>query len=348
MGDLLAAALKCGTPFTSECLGATDKRYDPEYSNALADQSDVWSKGMFTGMSMGKITSYAYDDDATASKASRVPYNITTGTFGSPGEFINLVGVYDFWSATITGSRYHKRGVVVTAPVCEDGGGPPPGVVVGDEGEPPADDPFFNSTSSGNDCTLKPGKAIPYNLWGTSTHEKNGRLRLFMGSGYYAALKETFFIPQDDSTLYMMSRNRVSGTGPVTVQSSGDHIAYDEGKKKIAATSIYNFEKPGNPLTIHSISISAGTPDKKKYVETLQEAYNEYNIPLEERISFEDENAGEFAGTWCVDPDQCAINEDFCTVGMDPECSVSPYQEPAASLNAGGVVLSFYAVSRLF
>jgi len=331
--NLLTAALKCGTALTTECLGATDKRFDPEYSNALVDQDTLWAKGVFSGLSMGKITSYTYSEDLTASKASQVPYNITTGQFGFPGEFVNLVDAYYFWNATIIGSRYERTGVVITGPVC-GGGGPPPGVVPGDgtgEGGPPAG---VLVTRNDANCTLtKPGKAIPYNLWGTSTYEKDGRLRLFMGSGYHTATKETFMIPQDDSTLYQMSRNRVSGTGPVTAQSSGDHISYDGGKKKIASISVYNFGKSGSPLNIHSISVSDSNPDKEGFLQSLQEAYEEYNIPPEERILFDDE-----AGA-CIDPDRCVTNEDFCTIGTDLECSVSPYQEPLASLNNGGVVL---------
>ncbi|EJK61780.1 hypothetical protein THAOC_17670 [Thalassiosira oceanica] len=347
--NLIVAALKCGGPLTSECLGASDKRYDPYHTNALAEQSAAWANGMLTGLSKGKITSYTYDDDGTASKAWRVPYNVTRGTFGMPGEFLNLVDAYYFWNATITGSRYERTGVVITRPVCKGGGpppgvavgGPPPGVVAGGGtgGGPPAGAVLVSSTNSSNtgddaECNSKqPGKAIPYNLWGTSTYEKDGTLRLFMGSGYYTATKETFFIPQDDSTLYMMSRNRVAGTGPATVQSSGDHIAYEGGERKMASTSVYDFRKSGNPLNVHSISQSDSAPDKEGFLQSLLEAYEEYNIPSEERITF-DEEAGA-----CVFPDQCVTEEDYCTVGMDPECSVSPYQEPAASLTAGGVVL---------
>lgn len=34
--------LHSGTPLTNECIGKSDKRYDPGYTNDLKDQNDVW------------------------------------------------------------------------------------------------------------------------------------------------------------------------------------------------------------------------------------------------------------------------------------------------------------------
>jgi hypothetical protein len=35
-------AIKCGGKLTEECIGEHDKRYDPDASNNLKDQSDLW------------------------------------------------------------------------------------------------------------------------------------------------------------------------------------------------------------------------------------------------------------------------------------------------------------------
>ena len=43
--------------------------------------------------------------------------------------------------------------------------------------------------------------------------------------------------------------------------------------------------------------------------------------------------------TECLHGVDCATEEEFCTIGKDPNCSVSPYQEPDASLNGGGIAL---------
>ena len=37
-------SLSCGSPFTTACLGATDPRYDPSFSNDLIYQQSLWSE----------------------------------------------------------------------------------------------------------------------------------------------------------------------------------------------------------------------------------------------------------------------------------------------------------------
>jgi hypothetical protein len=37
-------AISCGNKFTEECIGVTDKRYDPKSSNSLADQAEIWGR----------------------------------------------------------------------------------------------------------------------------------------------------------------------------------------------------------------------------------------------------------------------------------------------------------------
>jgi hypothetical protein len=50
-------AFTCGRPLTTACLGDTDIRYDPDVSNAIVDQAEVWKKtaGYFT--SVGTVQS---------------------------------------------------------------------------------------------------------------------------------------------------------------------------------------------------------------------------------------------------------------------------------------------------
>jgi hypothetical protein len=38
------SAISCGNKLTQECIGATDKRYDPKSSNSLADQAEIWER----------------------------------------------------------------------------------------------------------------------------------------------------------------------------------------------------------------------------------------------------------------------------------------------------------------
>jgi hypothetical protein len=39
-----SVAFKCGGTLTTDCLGDTDTRYDPDVSNALVDQAEIWKK----------------------------------------------------------------------------------------------------------------------------------------------------------------------------------------------------------------------------------------------------------------------------------------------------------------
>lgn len=41
----------------------------------------------------------------------------------------------------------------------------------------------------------------------------------------------------------------------------------------------------------------------------------------------------------CMYADNCATEEEFCTIWKDPSCTKSPYQEPDASLSGGGIAL---------
>ena len=49
------SAIECGNALTEPCLGETDKRYDPNSSNNLIDQSVIWSKlsGYYTSEQYG-------------------------------------------------------------------------------------------------------------------------------------------------------------------------------------------------------------------------------------------------------------------------------------------------------
>lgn len=49
----------------------------------------------------------------------------------------------------------------------------------------------------------------------------------------------------------------------------------------------------------------------------------------------------------CIAEDKCQTDKDFCTTGMDPNCSKSPYQEPEATLNGLGIGL-IVACSAVF
>ena len=87
------AALKCGRPLTTKCLGDTDIRYNKQASNSAKDQSVVWTKmeGWFRGV--GSI---------------RIGVEQSDGAVPTDGEAQSF-RVVDFANVTIKGSRayYH-------------------------------------------------------------------------------------------------------------------------------------------------------------------------------------------------------------------------------------------------
>lgn len=309
-----ANALKCGTPLTTDCVKDSDIRYDPDYTNDLLKQAPVWEKR--TGFE--RLVDTTRDGNGTGFYA--VPYDETTGMYGT-GPLTNLVGALSFENYTIIGSRTYKHIYVFTAPVPQEfcQGGPPEGTVdvnVGGEQQPI--------------CGVN-GRLIVGDSWGASTYEKDGSVQLFKGLGWWNAITSASIIPIDERTVYIVARDTKEGKDDAKVQFSGDVIYYGDNFEKVAvSSSLYQFDAE-NPFKSNTVSDGVSL-EEEQWLEEIQEAMDKFNIPASKRVTLP-------MTTECLHPLECASEEDFCTVGKDPECSVSPYQEPAASLNGGGIAL---------
>ena len=168
-----ANALQCGTALTTDCIAATDIRYDSEYTNDLLKQASVWDKksglAKFTTTSRGSNGELIY----------AVPYDEITGTYGA-GPLTNLVEVEAYTNETIVGSRSYRHIYLFTRPVpaelCQ--GGPPEGVFDVDAVPPEGTDADADTPICGVH-----GRLITGDTWGTSTYEKDGTVRDFKGLG---------------------------------------------------------------------------------------------------------------------------------------------------------------------
>lgn len=307
-------ALKCGTPLTTDCVANGDIHYDPDYTNDLIKQAPFWGKK--EGFSRLEHTTR----DVNGNGIYAVPFDETTGMYGT-GPLTNLVGALAFENATIIGSRIYKHVYILTAPVPQEfcQGGPPEGTV------------DVNVSGGQQPICGVNGRLITGDGWGTSTYEKDGTMHEFKGLGWWNAVASTNFIPIDERTSYLVSRDTEEDKKDANVQASGDFMYHgDNFEKLFSITSLYQLDAE-NPFQSNTVSVG-GVLEEEQWLEEIQEAMKKFNIPESERVSLP-------MTTECLHPLECATEEDFCTVGKDPECSVSPYQEPAASLNGGGIAL---------
>jgi len=317
-------ALRCGTLLTTDCVSSGDIRYDHGYSNDLLKQHPIWEKTN----GLGRMTSTTRDPNGTPIYA--VPYDIVTGKYGI-GPLTNLVDGRFFFNKTIIGSRSYQHVYVFTPPVplelCQ--GGPPPGIFnAGIFNESEAKGP--PNGVSDEICGVN-GRLILGDNWGASTYDKDATLRDFKGLGWWNAITVTLRKPIDSRTMYIYSRDHIEGEG-AEVQFSGDHIFYDNFKKQVYSTSLYLFGT-GFPFQSHTSSVLEKIEGgNKQFVKEIEEAMDEFNIPMSQRVPIP-------MTTECLHPLECATEEEFCTIGKDPNCSESPYQEPAASLNGGAITL---------
>lgn len=96
----MASLLSCKSPLTKPCFGLTDPRYNPDISNNLIDQDDIWTA--FSGYWGPEERSYA-----DVGGSPRVPsfYNPETRS-GWPYRSDEMTV---FRSITIDGTRYRQK-----------------------------------------------------------------------------------------------------------------------------------------------------------------------------------------------------------------------------------------------
>lgn len=81
----VSSALKCGQWNTHACLGDTDKRYDPDYTNDIKKQDELWEK--MDGF-------YRVTQTSSSQPARFNPYDLS-GTVSLPYDDNNYVCQYN-------------------------------------------------------------------------------------------------------------------------------------------------------------------------------------------------------------------------------------------------------------
>lgn len=304
------AAVECGKWYSTACLGDTDHRFDPTFTISLIDQNKKWSH------LQGYWKSSVQKFDAKFQPLQPKVFNPvdTRKSRGLPYTDSSSTNYFNF---KFDGSRLTETVVQIY---------------------PPAPQEFCDTAQAamepGDLLVLKNGTCgetgyvVSSASYYTSNHEKNGNLRLV--GGYSDLLAFSQFFPANDGIGYTVGEDALYfdqewTMGGGTLASSQIFTFTNANKTKAAGSSnTYNtlFDE------YFLISISRGAYEKiseEEFIDSMQKEFEVQNVPNDIRPTI----------PLNCDGGVCPSEDDWCT--HDPSCSISPYQEPEASMN-GGVV----------
>ncbi|CAJ1931966.1 unnamed protein product [Cylindrotheca closterium] len=305
----------CGRWYSSSCLAESDIRYDRSASNAIADQNPAWKK--FEGFYEGTATAYGPDgrviepfyleEGATSFAPSKMPY--------SQAKFKMFINI------TLTGSRIYEQMTSVF---------------------PPSPASFCNqSVPEGMQNVILPGECGLngtsgfYERFGTSTFEKDGRVSMLSFgstmSGSSLDRKSYVSLPAGESNHFSSYLE-----GDILVQYAS--ACLDAECSQLSTTiDQYDTSTPEGEeyeFVASTRIFATRIASSRQFRDALGAAYLEYDVPSDQRPS-ED---GCLSG-------YCPHESDWCE--YDPECGVSPYQEPEAYVLAGPVVGIVVAITAV-
>lgn len=297
-------AVKCGRWYSTECKAKTDVRYDADYTNNIKEQDPIWSH--FEGYWKRKVFQF----DANFDPVQPNVFN-PVDTRKSRGVPYPRSDYTSFQIFTTDGSRLTESLFNILEPApewfCNQTDLEPGDLTVLDDG-----------------VCGETGFASYSQSFYTSSHEKDGRLELI--GGLNGILAEDGFTDLSFGTRY--------GIGDDVIYSSS---SYEVGGGVVGGTQTFTFTnkaKTRAALTVdtwnkaNDVAILIGTR-RATYEKLTEEEF------LSEIMQLWDENK--------IDPDKrglpmtgpclssvCPTEENWCK--FDPNCSVSPYQEPEGKL----------------
>ncbi|KAL7548956.1 hypothetical protein ACHAWF_014082, partial [Thalassiosira exigua] len=299
-GTDVVEAVKCGTPLTTECLGDSDIRYDADYTKYLKEQDPRWAD--FEGYWKAELSVV---DMAGNSKP---PKKLN----GMVYEEHKRVG---FYNHTFLGSRFIANRYYFYKPAPQD---------LCDE--PTVNAPLLN-TEGGGTCGVN-GLLATGGFYAVASHENDGTMNEIRSVGVYSMFADAAPMDHPD----MPSRYQVLDSGTVNnflqmpgllVQDSS-YTFIDKDTVKVAAIFVDLFSD--NP--IESANLGRMTRlTEEEFVKGIEDAYVDANILPSERLPIP------------YDSQFYPTEEEWCNEFKDPSCSASPYKEPVASMNGGGIAL---------
>jgi hypothetical protein len=296
---------KCGGKLTSPCLSASDTRYDANFPKSITLQNPAWKQ--FEGL--WKTTSINFQGNGIvaqpqphipALKYATLPYTLNE--------------VVTFYNHTIVGSRMSLYAYFFYSPAPES--------FCNQTFNPP----FENVIGSGV-CGVN-GFTTAVAQFGTSTHENQGDVDFF--------------------------RLRTSAAlGPVTIDFDSGLFTWIDSNSLLATNTLDGLFSQSNPYTFldnssafvnfNVIDLVRRTRDtnalaqmtrmeESEWLAAIEEAYQDINIAAADKIPVPFQTSSS-------DPEWYPTEDEWCGgVGNDPECTVSPYQEPDAKLKSSALV----------
>jgi hypothetical protein len=184
---------------------------------------------------------------------------------------------------------------------------------------------MYESLSEGGE-----GTSVPLDGWATSTYEKDGTaMHLGSQEGYgdaFSPAPEPFYVyPVDNRTSF------ISGGGTAGAQHeffTQLFVCLDDECNQLAGNEDSYFFLDGKTMRLTQTVINCNKLSSgEEWVEAIEDAYTTYNVPEADQVTVP------MTGQ-CL-TGACPTEEDWCKT--DPECSVSPYQEPDASVESGAI-----------
>mmetsp|Transcript_17592 Transcript_17592/g.20035 ORF Transcript_17592/g.20035 Transcript_17592/m.20035 type:complete len:501 (+) Transcript_17592:38-1540(+) len=305
-------ALKCGQWNTHDCLGKTDKRYDPDSTNNLKELNSIWGlqEGLWVGRKTSDIPPSQIDISDLSTIVGGLPYA--------------QQDAYVFLNVTIHGSRRTKVSNIV--------------VKAADQTfcDKPVEPPLANALGAGQ-CGVN-----GYSYWSdnyqVSSYEKDGSL-LGLGSALGFAVENTFVLESVDYEVYPVGDKTITSHAqtPGNREDGGKAIVSEswvflDDDNRIANSHQTLFSVIGpfdNPILIGMSNVRYEKyTSEAAFKNKINETWDEYNVPEVDRVLSP-------VGSDCGGK-TCPTEEQWCT--LDPKCSESPYQEPPAYVRAGVIV----------
>mmetsp|Transcript_6454 Transcript_6454/g.11458 ORF Transcript_6454/g.11458 Transcript_6454/m.11458 type:complete len:473 (-) Transcript_6454:200-1618(-) len=307
----VAKAADCKKWYSTPCLGDTDIRYDRGYTNNIIEQNPNWS----SLQGFWRTKDLSFDNDFKPMVPSVFSLVDTTKSRGIPYTRESFTSFYNF---TFDGSRLIKSVANVFPPAPQD-------FCDNATADMQPDDLLaFPGGTCGETGYVSLGR-----YFFTSSHEKNGNLGLIGGSTTTLAFKG--FFASDEGLSYTVGEDAVYtneefsfGGGTVATTT----ILTFTNKDKTKASSTYDNWNSAFGDTYFLIGSTRSSLEKlseEEFIDSIQQEFDAQNVPAANRPAI----------PATCDGGVCPAEDDWCK--HDPNCSVSPYQEPEAKLK-GGVV----------
>ena len=325
-----ASPLQCGNTLTAPCLAWSDKRYNhaAPSSNSIVSQNPLWKS------TIGTWAQPTQQVDAAGNPRQPTHYDIRNGR-GLPyrRDYVTV-----FRNQSIVGSRLYVHGIKIYHPV--------PKIFCLLSNFLGNTDGDSNYTSViGNGTCGEHGHVSYFEYFGTTTAEKDGTVNIFWYND------DTYSGPADEGSMARFVGNdtvyyRAGKPGGVDMSTWMDVFVSAEANVIGGSGTDMGIEGPtaapddsdedGGAMAgmTHSF-YNATRSEVSEWEQAIRLAYYQANVRFEDRVG------GSVAPIrhGCLSKTgRCPTEAEFCTLGKDPSCSPSPYQEPEAGVTLAAVL----------